>query len=95
MSAADEPAPGAPSDVDLGAPARAFPASPPAPADVSLPAATGDGLPAAPPARGAEDDGDDDGNLFDDPRGWVLIPVTLAAGRLAMAARERLAQRQR
>jgi hypothetical protein len=90
MSGDDPSRPEGQSEVELQAPARAFPAAS-STSDVALPVTPEDGLPASAPSKpgGA----DDDDNFFDDPRGWVLIPVTLAAGRLAMAARDHLAKR--
>ena len=87
----DRPGPEGPSDVELQSPARAFPVAPSTPTEIALPVTADDGLPAAstPSDAGREDEDD---NFFDDPQGWVLIPVTLAAGRLAMAARDHLAK---
>ncbi|MEO7572221.1 MAG: hypothetical protein ABIX10_07275 [Acidimicrobiales bacterium] len=85
------PAPDGPSDVDLHAPTRAFPSAPSTPVEIALPVTPDDALPPAPTPSNASDDDD---NRFDDPQGWVLIPVTLAAGRLAMAARDHLAKRR-
>ena len=93
------PTPSGDTDVTLpGAPpappSRVEVAPPPGP--VSLPAEDG-ALPAQPAAAPTQppkvalpsDEPGDDGGLFEPSLGWVLIPVTFAAGRVAAALRRR------
>jgi hypothetical protein len=87
------PAPSAPRSVELPAPVAGIPATAPSAAGpVELPAAESAGS-AEPAAAGAPSSGADaDGDGWIDPiHGLVIIPVALAGARIAMAAKERLA----